>query len=234
MSSACEMYHAVLSHWRRPSDLAGDTVEPPTEISHPPRWTEGRGLQSQMMGIDAVTYLPDDILVKVDRAAMSVSLETRAPFLDHHVVELAWSLPLSMKIRDGQGKWVLREVLHRFVPRGLVDRPKRGFGIPLASWLRGPLRDWAESLLDDKSLREGGFIDPVPVRKGWNELLTGRAEWGHPDLECPDVPGMAWPMSAGVRTLSVVVVIGALPPGGCGAGCFAADQGVVAAATMSS
>ena len=177
MSTACEMYHAVLSHWWRPSDMAGDAVEPRTDISHPPRWTEGRGLQSQLMGIDAVTYLPDDILVKVDRAAMSVSLETRAPFLDHHVVELAWSLPLSMKIRDGQGKWVLREVLHRFVPRGLVERPKQGFGIPLGSWLRGPLRDWAESLLDDKSLREGGFIDPVPVRKVWNEHLTGRAEW---------------------------------------------------------
>ena len=117
MSTACEMYHAVLSHWRRPSDVAGDAVEPPTDISHPPRWTEGRGLQSQLMGIDAVTYLPDDILVKVDRAAMSVGLETRAPFLNHHVVELAWSLPLSMKIRNGQGKWVLREVLHRFVPR---------------------------------------------------------------------------------------------------------------------
>ena len=130
------------------------------------------------MGIDAVTYLPDDILVKIDRAAMSVSLETRAPFLNHHVVELAWSLPLSMKIRNGQGKWVLREVLHRFVHSGPSwNGRNQGFGIPLGGWLRGPLRDWAESLLDDKSLREGGFIDPVPVRKVWNEHLAGRAEW---------------------------------------------------------
>jgi asparagine synthase (glutamine-hydrolysing) len=130
-----------------------------------------------MMLLDALTYLPDDILCKVDRAAMGVSLETRAPFLDCRVVELALRLPLRMKIRDGQGKRILRQILYKHVPRSLLERPKQGFGIPLAEWLRGLLRDWAESLLDAGRLRQEGYFHPAPVRLRWQEHLSGRHNW---------------------------------------------------------
>lgn len=129
------------------------------------------------MAVDTLSYLPDDILVKMDRAAMGVSLENRAPFLDHHVVEFAWRLPLSFKICNGLGKWILRQVLYRHVPKGLVERPKAGFRVPLAEWLRGPLRDWAEALLDERRLRQEGFFDPRPIRRKWNEHLSGRESW---------------------------------------------------------
>ena len=137
-------------------------------------WSGGRSLTESMMLADTVNYLPDDILVKVDRAAMGVSLETRAPFLDHRLFEFLWSLPLSFRVRRGGSKRILREILYRYVPRELVERPKAGFALPIHAWLRGPLRDWAEALLDAGRLRREGYFDPARVRRTWDEHLAGR------------------------------------------------------------
>jgi asparagine synthase (glutamine-hydrolysing) len=126
-----------------------------------------------MMYLDLAGNLPEDILVKVDRASMGVSLEVRCPLLDHRVVEFAWRLPVGQKARGGEGKWILRRVLERYVPRALFDRPKMGFGIPLAAWLRGQLRDWAEALLDPRRLREEGYLDAESVRRVWAQHLAG-------------------------------------------------------------
>jgi asparagine synthase (glutamine-hydrolysing) len=136
-----------------------------------------------MMALDMLGYLPGDILAKVDRAAMAVSLETRVPFLDHHVVEFAWRLPLGLKIRGGETKWILRQLLYRHVPKALVERPKMGFGVPIGEWLRGPLRDWAEALLDEQRLRAEGFFRPEPIRRMWHTHLGGAMDeqyrlWG--------------------------------------------------------
>ena len=122
---------------------------------------------------DAMAYLPNDILVKVDRAAMAASLETRAPFLDHRVAALAWQLPLALKLRDGSGKWALRQLLDRHVPRALIERPKAGFAMPIGSWLRGPLRAWADDLLDPALIRRQGWLQPEPVQRLWRAHLAG-------------------------------------------------------------
>ena len=172
-----ELYFRLVSHWTEPEAIVRDSDEPPTCISDHRSWPDATEMESRMMAIDALTYLPDDILVKVDRAAMAASLETRAPFLDHRVVELAWRLRPSLKIRKNKSKWILRQVLYGHVPTSLVERPKRGFGVPLATWLRGPLRDWAESLLEENRLRDEGFLQPAPVRERWTEHVHGHRRW---------------------------------------------------------
>ncbi len=151
--------------------------EPVTILTDRSRWAHVMDFHQQMMFLDTVTYLPDDILVKVDRASMGVSLEVRVPLLDHRVVEFAWRLPLPMKICGRQGKQVLRRVLGKYVPRELVERPKMGFGVPIDSWLRGPLRAWAEDLLGERRLEKDGFFSPRPIREKWTEHLSGRRNW---------------------------------------------------------
>jgi asparagine synthase (glutamine-hydrolysing) len=166
-------YRHFDSHWQLPEQVVvgASRLQP-----HAP--SEGRlEFHEEMMLADALAYLPDDILAKVDRAAMATSLETRVPFLDPDVIELAAGLPLNMKIRHGQGKWVLRQVLHKYVPRELVERPKMGFGVPIDSWLRGPLRDWGEALLDESRLRREGYFHPAPIRQAWREHRSGVRNW---------------------------------------------------------
>ena len=135
-------------------------------------------LYHDMMLADSTTYLPDDILVKVDRASMGVSLESRVPMLDHRVIELAWRMPLAMKVRNGEGKWLLKQVLARHVPPALYDRPKKGFGMPVGDWIRGGMREWAETLLDDGRLRREGFLDAGRVRAEWARHLAGKTRSG--------------------------------------------------------
>ena len=169
--SADETYLRLVSHWKDPASVVLGAADRAGAVGVPP------GLDDpveRMMYRDLVTYLPDDILVKLDRASMGVGLEARVPLLDHRVVEFAWRLPLDVKLRGRQGKWLLRRVLHRYVPPELVDRPKAGFGLPIGSWLRGPLRPWAEDLLDEGRLRREGFLAPGAVRRAWSGHLAGR------------------------------------------------------------
>jgi asparagine synthase (glutamine-hydrolysing) len=133
----------------------------------------------KMMFNDLLTYLPDDILCKVDRAGMSVSLESRIPFLDHNVFAFSSSLPLSFKINKGTSKWILREILKKYIPENLINRPKMGFGIPLEAWLRGPLKEWADDLLDEKAIKESGILTPKVVRHKWEEHISGKRNWNY-------------------------------------------------------
>ena len=174
-----EIYWGLVSHWKQPADVVKGATEPPTVLTDSSRWADVPDLTHRMMYLDTVTYLPDDILTKVDRAAMGVSLETRVPLLDHRVLEFAWTLPLSMKLRDGQSKWLLRQVLYRHVPKELIERPKMGFGIPLDVWLRGPLRAWAEELLNPARLEVEGFFHAEPIQQKWREHLTGQRNWSY-------------------------------------------------------
>lgn len=174
------LYRRLISHWTNPDEVVTGASEPKGVLWGDEFGRDFPDLTERMQAADTLTYLPDDILTKVDRATMAVSLEARVPLLDHRVLEFAWGLPASFKIRNGQGKWILRQVLHRHVPRALVDRPKMGFGVPIGNWLRGPLREWAESLLDPRRLREAGLIDPAPVATLWAEHLSGRRNWQYP------------------------------------------------------
>jgi asparagine synthase (glutamine-hydrolysing) len=176
-SSVDALYLSLMSHWDDPVSVVIGGTEPPTLLTGNAPPLQGLDDIQRMMALDTLTYLPDDILVKVDRAAMGVSLEGRVPFLDHRVVEFAWSLPQSIKLRNGVGKWALREVLYRYVPKALIERPKMGFSVPIGDWLRGPLRDWAENLLDESRLRREGYFHPAPIRQKWVEHLSGARNW---------------------------------------------------------
>jgi asparagine synthase (glutamine-hydrolysing) len=175
--SQAELYTRLVSHWTSPADVVIGGYEPTTILTDVSRQPHADGFVEQMMALDTLSYLPDDILVKVDRAAMGVSLETRVPLLDHRVVELAWRLPLRYKLRGGVTKRPLREILYRRVPQRLIERPKRGFGIPLADWLRGPLREWAEDLLSVQRLSGDGYLNPAPIRQLWMEHLSETRNW---------------------------------------------------------
>jgi asparagine synthase (glutamine-hydrolysing) len=175
--SAEDLYRMLVSHWLEPASLVIGATEPATVLNTPDLQPRTDGFIHRMMALDSLAYLPDDILVKVDRAAMGVSLETRVPLLDHRVVAFGWSLPLHYKLRGGVGKWPLRQVLYRYVPRELIERPKMGFGVPIDTWLRGPLRAWAEDLLEPGRLRQEGYFAPEPIRQKWAEHLSGRRNW---------------------------------------------------------
>ncbi|ATG91306.1 asparagine synthase (glutamine-hydrolyzing) [Methylomonas koyamae] len=172
-ANPAELYLNLISHWQPDQVVLGN--DPGTGLLQ--QWPDLPELFEQMMLFDSCSYLPDDILVKVDRAAMNVGLETRVPLLDHRLFEFAWKLPRQMKVRDGEAKWLLRRVLYRHVPCELIERPKMGFAVPLEQWLRGPLRDWAEALLDRSRLSRDGYFDPEPIRRKWAEHLSGQRNW---------------------------------------------------------
>lgn len=176
-SSVKEIYLSLISHWEDSLDIVLGSEDVPTIFNDSTGWSRTELSENKMMYLDMASYLPDDILVKVDRAAMGVGLETRVPLLDHRIVEFSQSIPLSMKIRNGQGKWILRKVLELYVPSNLIDRPKMGFGVPISEWLRGPLRHWAEDLLSESRLKREGYLAPSPIRKKWAEHQSGKRNW---------------------------------------------------------
>lgn len=171
------LYLTLMSHWKRPQDIVIGGQDRDTSITDTRGWPRVSDFTHRMMHLDMETYLPGDILTKVDRAAMGVSLEGRIPLLDTNLIEFAWKVPFSMKVRGGRGKWLMRETLYRHVPKSMIDRPKRGFGVPLEHWLRGELRDWAEDLLSESRLKREGFFHPAPIRQKWREHLGGTRNW---------------------------------------------------------
>ena len=177
LDSSEKMYYKLISSWYNSESVvigSSDIIVPVTDMNN---HLDLGSDEQNMMYLDTISYLPDDILTKVDRASMGVSLETRIPFLNHRVVEFSYQLPLSLKIRNGESKWILRQLLDKHLPRNLIERPKMGFTAPIGSWLRDPLRDWAESLLDESRLTEEGFFHVEPIRKKWKEHLSGKKNW---------------------------------------------------------
>jgi asparagine synthase (glutamine-hydrolysing) len=178
-SRADDIYRRLVSFWEEPERIFGPTDEPPSPIDDSALDRDIPGFVARMRYLDLATYLPDDILAKVDRASMAVGLEARVPLLDHRVVEFACRLPPDLLIRGRETKWLLRKVLDRYVPRALIERPKTGFGVPIGAWLRAPLRGWAEDLLSESSLRAADVGDPGPIRVKWDEHLGGRRSWSY-------------------------------------------------------
>ena len=172
-----ELYYMLCSHWQNPTEAVINSKEPGTLLTEFKPDFQGLNNHQQMMVLDFLTYLPDDILVKVDRAAMASSLETRIPFLDHNLIEYVWRISHSLKFKKGEGKWILKQILNKYVPKHLTDRPKMGFGIPIGAWLRGPLRDWAENLLDQKRLQQEGYFNSKLIRDKWTEHLSYKRDW---------------------------------------------------------
>lgn len=175
--SVAALHRVLVSHELGPEARLPGAREPWLDLEAAGALPAGAAAVETMMLLDTLLWLPDDVLVKVDRASMAVGLEVRAPFLDHRVFELAWRLPLAHKLRGATGKWLLRRLLRRYLPPALVERPKQGFEVPIGSWLRGALREWAEALLDERRLRAQGLLDPAPIRRRWSEHLCGRCDW---------------------------------------------------------
>jgi len=169
-----ETYVLLASHADAPERLVLGASEPRSLLDRPSLWPASAGPVELMMYLDSMTYLPDDILTKLDRATMAASLESRLPFLDPGVAAFSWRLRPELKVRGGTGKWLLRRLLYQYVPSALVDRPKAGFGVPLGDWLRGPLRPWAEELLDARRIEREGYLAADPVRRLWRQHLSGR------------------------------------------------------------
>lgn len=176
-SDGLAFYKSLASHWQHPSTLVLGGAEPETVLDRREDIPQLPNLREQMLYLDMMTYLPDDILTKVDRASMAVSLEARVPLLDHRVVEFAWRVPSEFKYRNGQGKWLLRQVLYRYLPREMMDRPKMGFSVPIGAWLRGPLKEWADDLLNEKRLRDQGYLNAALIRRMWHEHASGKRQW---------------------------------------------------------
>jgi asparagine synthase (glutamine-hydrolysing) len=178
-SSPDDLYRRLVSQWNKPGELVIGGQEPRPRVLSEDLRDRISNFTERMMYMDLVTYLPDDILTKVDRASMGVGLENRSPLLDHRLLEFVWRLPLSFRVRNGQGKWLLRQVLYRYVPPALIRRPKMGFALPIGAWLRGPLREWAESLLNEKRLRREGLLNADPIRRAWASHLSGERNEQH-------------------------------------------------------
>jgi asparagine synthase (glutamine-hydrolysing) len=168
----------IISHWAFPDSVVKNGKEPSTFFNNENEKFKLLNDYQKMMFADLLTYLPDDILTKVDRASMAVGLEVRVPILDHRVVEFSWKIPTEMKIRKREWKWILRKVLYRYVPPLLIEREKTGFSLPIDSWLRGPLREWAEGLLDEGRLAEESFFRPKIIRESWEKHLSGQRSLG--------------------------------------------------------
>jgi len=172
-------FKRVRSHWVDDGIVLGNPEKAKTIFESHRAKNISTDYLERMMFIDLNSYLPDDILVKLDRASMAVSLESRVPLLDHRIVEFAWKLPLNFRPSEPKSKELLRSVLYRHVPKELIERPKKGFGIPVGEWLRGPLRDWTEALIDQKQLENDGFFNPEMIHSKWKEHLEGGKDWGH-------------------------------------------------------